>query len=83
MKKTLYYIGLISGIVALLYGAYILFNVYFIVSSHNGTTYDGFGNAYVNRSPSSPNTGIGYVCLIGGGALCYHCYDNIKDDKNK
>lgn len=24
MKKTLYYIGLISGIVALLYGAYIL-----------------------------------------------------------
>lgn len=81
MKKVLFCIGLIGGIIALLYGAYILFNVYFIVSSHNGTTYDGFGNPYINRSPSSANTGIGYICLLGGGALSYYCYDNIKENK--
>lgn len=81
MKKILYILGLTAGIIALLYGAYILFNIYFVVSSHNGVTYDGFGDPYVNRSPSSPNTWIGYVCALGGGALSYHCYDNLKDEK--
>jgi len=82
MKKFFLISGLISGIIITLIGLYFLFNIYFVFSQNDNTTYDGYGEEYQYQEPHSDHTLIGVIGFIGGFNLIAYCCEKLNKEEN-
>ena len=80
MKKFLLILGVLCSIVFICIGVYILFKIYFIVSSIDGNLYDGFGVAYSFGKPHSPYTIVGIIAFFCGSSLLSYFYGKLKGE---
>lgn len=82
MKKILYILGLIVGILLILMAVFFYFKIYVVLETKEGIVYDGFGYEYINHQPYNPYTIWIYVFgILGVGIIGFFREKLI--DKNK
>lgn len=79
MKKALYYIAIIVGIILILVAAYLFVRINFEFSQVDGQMYDGFGEAYIHNKPSSRYTIWCYGSFIAGLTLIGGAREKYKE----
>ena len=86
MKKILFILLIILGIISIFASAYFFINIYFIISTKNNIIYDGFGYELINGKPRNPKIIFAYFFFFLGCSLINYPRKELikmRDNKNR